>query len=57
VLAQVSGAFKQMVLLLYYADPRVWPAIGYDGPWVKEAKPPASAVAYARLVEAARAGS
>lgn len=47
---QVAVAFKQLVQLCYYTDARVWPHIGYDGPWVKEAKPPASALAYARLL-------
>jgi len=46
---QVASAMKQLIQICYYTDPRVWPAIGYDGPWVKEPKPPASASAYARL--------
>lgn len=46
---QVASAFKQLIQLCYFADERVWPAIGYDGPWIKEAKPPASALAYAKL--------
>lgn len=46
---QIAIAFKQLIQLCYYADERVWPAIGYDGPWIKEAKPPASALAYAKL--------
>lgn len=35
--------------LCYFADERVWPHIAYDGPWIKEAKPPPSAVAYQSL--------
>lgn len=46
---QVALAFKQLIQLCYFADERVWPAIGYDGPWITEAKPPASALAYAKL--------
>ncbi len=42
-------AFKQLIQICYFADERVWPAIGYDGPWITEAKPPASALAYAKL--------
>lgn len=47
---QVAIGLKQLVQICYYADARVWPAIGYDGPWIKEAKPPASALAYQKLV-------
>lgn len=50
VLVQVATAFKQLVQLCYFANDRVWPLIGYDGPWVKDPKPPESAVAYAELV-------
>lgn len=54
---QVGIAFKQLIQLCYYAHERVWPHIGYDGPWIKQAKPPASALAYAKLLadEAGRA--
>lgn len=46
VFVQVVIAFKQMAHLFYYADPGAWTAIGYDGPWVAEAKPPPTALAY-----------
>lgn len=48
--AQIAVAFKQLVQICYYADERVWPALGYDGPWIREPKPPASALLYAKLV-------
>lgn len=48
VLVSAVAAFKQMILLFYYADPRTWSAIGYDGPWVKTALPSPTAVEYAR---------
>ena len=47
---QIAMAFKQLVQLCYYADERVWPAIGYDGPWIPEPKPAASALLYAKLL-------
>ncbi len=47
---QVAVGLKQLVQICYFADQRVWPAIGYDGPWVKEARPPASALAYQKLL-------
>jgi hypothetical protein len=31
---QVFAGLKQLCGLLFYADPRSWPALGYDGPWV-----------------------
>lgn len=46
---QIALGFKQLVQLCYFADERVWPHIAYDGPWIKEAKPPPSAVAYQSL--------
>jgi hypothetical protein len=55
VLVQVATAMKQLVLLCYYTREEVWPFIGYDGPWIKQAKPPESALAYAELVRKAGA--
>jgi hypothetical protein len=52
-LVQAVVALKQMCALFYWSRPEVWPAIGYDGPWVPE-KPPASAVRYEELLKAAR---
>lgn len=51
---QVAAAYKQLVQILYYSDARVYSKIGYDGPWVKEEKPPESAILYARLLEERR---
>lgn len=53
---QAVVALKQMVHLFFYVHPRTWAAIGYDGPWVPEARPPASSRAYAELLAARRAG-
>jgi Gluconate 2-dehydrogenase subunit 3 len=50
LLAAVAVALKQMAELLYFGHEAVWPAIGYDGPWIKQRKPPESALAYARLL-------
>lgn len=50
VFVQIATALKQLIVLCYYADERVWPHIGYDGPWIKEAKPPDSTLAYAKLL-------
>lgn len=55
VLVLAAGAFKQMAHLFAYVRPESWGAIGYDGPWVKEPKPPDSAVRYAALVAERRA--
>lgn len=46
-LVQAVSGLRQLALMLYYADPRTWPAIGYDGPWVGTPVPPDSARAYA----------
>jgi hypothetical protein len=46
---QAANALKQMSALYYYAADATWPAIGYDGPWVKTPKPPPSSLAYAAL--------
>lgn len=47
---QLALALKQLVHLKYYGDDRTWAAIGYDGTLGIAPKPPASHVAYARLV-------
>jgi len=56
VLVQIAVAMKQLTLLCYYASDKVWPFIGYDGPWIQQPKPPESAQRYAELVRKA-AGS
>jgi hypothetical protein len=54
VMVQSAAGVKQMAQILYYATDSVWNAIGYDGPWIKERKPPASALAYRDLVKRAK---
>lgn len=54
VLVQVVVAFKQMAHLFFYAVPATWGAIGYDGPWVTEEKPPPTSIAYRALLAARR---
>ena len=56
VFVQVVMAFKQMAHLYYYANEAVWPLIGFDGPWITEAMPAPTSVAYA-AVRAAKEGS
>jgi Gluconate 2-dehydrogenase subunit 3 len=46
----VASGLRQMTYLLYYAQPEVWPHIGYPGPMVEKAVPPDSHVAYVELV-------
>ena len=55
VVAQAATVFRQLSFLFYFGHPRVWPALGYDGPWVKTEKPPASSLRYQALLEQARA--
>lgn len=54
-IVQAASALRQLCTLLYYVRDETWPAIGYDGPWVRTPKPPPSSVAYAELLKAARA--
>jgi hypothetical protein len=53
-LQQVALALKEMTYLFYYVDRTTWTPIGYDGPWVPVAKPPASRTAYAALLRRER---
>jgi hypothetical protein len=53
-LRQIAAGLKQVVHLLYYARPEVWPKIGYDGPWVPAAVLPDSRVAYLDLLSKKR---
>ena len=55
VFAAVANGIRTAVFTIYYSLEPTWNAIEYDGPWVFEAKPPASAVRYAELLEARRA--
>ena len=54
VLAQVAVGLKQILSIIYYAKPETWAVIGYDGPWIKQAKAPPSASRYAHLVKTRR---
>lgn len=49
-LCVIALAFKQMAHLFYYADPKVWQHLGYDGPLVEKAVPPDSAITYRALL-------
>lgn len=55
VVVQAAVALKQLTSMQYYSHPRVWPHLGYDGPWVAEAKPPLSHRRYQELLAKARA--
>lgn len=35
VAAQIVRGLRDLCLLAYYAEPSAWPALGYDGPWVR----------------------
>ncbi|MEZ4221028.1 MAG: hypothetical protein R3B13_08865 [Polyangiaceae bacterium] len=52
--ARVASAIKQLLAIVYYTNPATWTVLGYDGPWVKTAKPPPSAVRYAQLLSEKR---
>lgn len=54
VVVQAALALKQLTSMHYFSHPKVWPHLGYDGPWVREAKPPASHLRYRELLERAR---
>jgi hypothetical protein len=56
-IALAASSLKQMCHLFFYAHERTWAAIGYDGPIVRTAQPPPSAVAYRALLDARRSGS
>jgi hypothetical protein len=50
VFCRVAVGLKQLLSIAYYSAPATWEVLGYDGPWVKNAKPPPSAIRYAHLV-------
>ncbi len=54
LLAQVAVGLRQILSIIYYAKPATWTVIGYDGPWIKKAKPPPSAIRYVHLVKTRR---
>ena len=49
-LQQVAFGLKEMAHLFYYVRPETWTRIGYEGPFVAEAKPPESHVGYQALL-------
>jgi len=49
-LRQIGVGLKQIVHMLYYARPEVWPALGYEGPFVEKPVPPDSRIAYLELL-------
>lgn len=49
-LQQVAFGLKEMAYLFYYCRPETWTRIGYEGPFVAEAKPPESHVGYQALL-------
>lgn len=49
---KAASAWRQLVHVVYYAHEGSWSGVGYDGPWVEIAVPPASASAYAAAVRA-----
>ncbi|MEQ1506860.1 MAG: gluconate 2-dehydrogenase subunit 3 family protein [Myxococcota bacterium] len=53
-IVQAVGSLRQLCALFWFAHPDTWPAIGYDGPWVKTPVPPPSSRRYAALLAAAR---
>jgi hypothetical protein len=55
VLQQIAFALKELAHLFYYARPETWKRIRYDGPFVTEAKPPESHIAYQDLLSKRRA--
>ena len=55
VLVAVVNGLRTLVFTVYYAQEPTWDAIEYDGPWVTEAKPPASEIRYAEILKARRA--
>jgi len=57
VVVQAANGLKQMIHLFTYCSESSWAGIGYDGPWVKSAKLPASSVHYAELAAARRGAS
>lgn len=46
VVVQACAGLKQLCSIAYYAHPLTWAAIGYDGPWQRDEKPPASRARY-----------
>jgi hypothetical protein len=48
---------KQLVHLFYYTRPDTWKKMGYEGPFVPKPVPPASHVAYEKLLVQRRGGA
>jgi hypothetical protein len=52
LVVQVAVALQQMASLFYWGHPSTWGAIGYDGPWQKDPRPPPSTARYQAAVDA-----
>ena len=53
-LQQVAFALKEMAYIFYYAHTETWKRVGYEGPWVRVARPPDSSLAYQELLRRGR---
>lgn len=51
LMVQAAVALKQLSQLHYGAHPATWKSMGYDGPWIGEAKPPVSHLRYMQLLD------
>lgn len=51
ILRQVAFGLKEMIHFFYYTHPESWKAIGYEGPFVAEAKPHESRAAYREVLK------
>lgn len=58
VVVQAAASLRQLVGVFFFGHAQSWGAIGYDGPWQQQPKPPPSKAAYeaavARRVDARR---
>jgi hypothetical protein len=57
VVVQAAASLRQLVGVFCFGHPQSWGAIGYDGPWQREPKPPPSQAAYEAAVARLVAGS
>lgn len=57
VVVQACAGLKQLCSIAYYAHPSTWAAIGYDGPWQREERPPPSRARYLAARAAASSSS
>jgi hypothetical protein len=50
LVTQAALAVRQLAFMLYYSRDETWEAIGYEGPWIAEARPPESSLRYRELL-------